>query len=241
MNLSVLDFKLGLRMLRRYPGITAIGTVAMAVAIALGMLYFEGLHKALHPRLPVAENDRIIAIRRFDLGKRATEGRLLHDFEIWRTQVRTIDHLGAALVFSRNLVTEDHQVEPVGGAEITASAFTLLGITPLVGRPLTARDEQPAEPLAVVIGEGIWTTWFARDPSVVGRSVKVGTVPATIVGVMPERFGFPVNQQLWLPLRADGSLLAPRTGPPVSIFGRLVPGASLQQAQAELDAIAKGL
>jgi hypothetical protein len=95
--------------------------------------------------------------------------------------------------------------------------------------------------LAVVIGEGLWATWFARDPAVVGRAVKVGTAPATIVGVMPDRFGFPVNQQLWLPLRADGSLLAPRTGPPVSIFGRLAPGVSLQQAQAELDAIAKGL
>jgi len=241
MNLSALDFKLGLRMLRRYPGITAIGTVAMAVAIALGMLYFEGLNKALHPTLPVADGERIIAIRHFDSAKRETEGRALHDFAIWRTQVRAIDHLGAAQVFSRNLVSEDHQVEPVRGAEITANAFTLMGITPLVGRPLTARDEQPAEPLAVVIGEGLWATWFARNPSVVGRAVKVGTAPATIVGVMPERFGFPMNQQLWLPLRADGSLLAPRTGPPVSIFGRLAPGASLQQAQAELDAIAKGL
>jgi putative ABC transport system permease protein len=241
MNLSALDFKLGLRMLRRYPGITAIGTVAMAVAIALGMLYFEGLNKALHPTLPVADGERIIAIRHFDSAKRETEGRALHDFAIWRTQVRTIDHLGAARVFSRNLVSEDHQVEPVRGAEITANAFTLMGITPLVGRPLTARDEQPAEPLAVVIGEGLWATWFARDPSVVGRAVKVGIAPATIVGVMPDRFGFPVNQQLWLPLRADGSLLAPRTGPPVSIFGRLAPGVSLQQAQAELDAIAKGL
>jgi len=241
MNLSALDFKLGLRMLRRYPGITAIGTVAMAVAIALGMLYFEGLNKALHPTLPVAGGERIVAIRHFDSAKRQTEARALHDFAVWRTQVRTIDHLGAARVFGRNLVSEDHQVEPVRGAEITASAFTLMGITPLAGRPLTARDEQPAEPLAVVIGEHLWTTWFGRDPSVVGRAVKVGTAPATIVGVMPERFGFPVNQQLWLPLRLDGSLVAPRTGPPVSIFGRLAPGASLQQAQAELEAIARAL
>src|SRR5215212_8091085 len=102
MNLSALDFKLGLRMLRRYPGITAIGTVAMAVAIALGMLYFEALNKALHPTLPVADGERIIAIRHFDSATRETEGRALHDFAIWRTQVRTIDHLGAARVFSRN-------------------------------------------------------------------------------------------------------------------------------------------
>ena len=241
MNVSVLDFKLGLRMLRRYPGITAIGTVAMAVAIALGMLYFEGVHQGLHPTLPVADGDRIVTVRYWDVGKRTVEERSLHDFASARTTVRTLDHLGAALVFIRNLVTEDHRVEPVHGAEVTANAFTLMGIAPLVGRTLTSRDEQPAEPLAVVIGERLWTTRFERDPSVVGRSVRVGIADATIVGVMPERFGFPLNQHLWLPLRRDGSLLAPRTGPPVTIFGRLAPGASPRQAEAELDGIAAGL
>jgi putative ABC transport system permease protein len=241
MSVSILDFTVGLRMLRRYPGITAIGTVAMAVAIALGMLYVEGLTKALHPTLPVANADRIVTVRYWDIGKRTMEERSLHDFAMSRTTVKTIEQFGAALVFTRNLATEDHQVEPVRGAEVTANAFTLMGMTPLVGRTLTARDEQRAEPLAVMIGERLWTTRFARDPSAVGRSVKVGAADATIVGVMPERFGFPFNEHLWLPLRTDGSLLAPRTGPPVTLFGRLAPGVSQRQAQAELDGITAGL
>ena len=241
MNVSVLDFKLGLRMLRRYPGITAMATTAMAVAMALGILYFEGLNKILHPVLPVAGGDRIITIRNFDVAKLEAEERSLYDFAVWRTQVRAIEHLGAAWRFRRNLVTADHRVEPVTGVEITASAFTLMGTPPLLGRTLSPRDEQPAEPLAVVIGERLWTTRFARDPSVIGQSVIIGIAPATIVGVMPERFGFPVNQHLWLPLRTDGLRLAPRTGPPVSFFGRLAPGMSATQAQAELDTIAKGL
>jgi len=241
MNASALDFILGVRMLRRYPGITAIGTVAMAVAIALGMLYFEGLSKVLHPVLPVAGGDRIITIRNFDLARREAEERSLHDFATWRRQVRTIEHLGAAQGFSRNLATADHRVEAVSGVEITANAFTLMGTPPLLGRTLTARDEQPAEPLVAVIGERLWTTRFARDPAVIGQFVTIGTATATIVGVMPERFGFPVNQRLWLPLRTDGSLLAPRTGPAVSFFGRLAPGVSMAQAQAELDTIATGL
>jgi predicted permease len=241
MTMSALDFTLGLRMLRRYPGITAISTVAIAVALALGMLYFEGLNKALRPTLPVADGDRIVTVRYWEVVKRTVEDRSLHDFAIARTTLKAIEHFGAALVFSRNLVTEDHRVEPVSGAEVTANAFTVMGMAPLAGRTLTVRDEQPAEPLAVVIGERLWTTRFERDPSVVGRFVKVGTADATIVGVMPERFGFPVDQHLWLPLRADGSLLAPRTGPPVTLFGRLAPGASRRQAQAELDRITAGL
>jgi putative ABC transport system permease protein len=241
LNLSAPDFKVGLRLLRRYPGITAMSTVAMAVGIALGMLYFEGLNKALHPTLPVTDGDRIVTVRYWDIGKRTVEERSLHDFTISRTHVQTIELFGAALVFSRNVVTADHQVEPVRGAEVTANAFTLMGIAPLVGRTLTARDEQPAEPLPVVIGEQLWTRRFDRDPSVIGRSVKVGTADATIVGVMPERFGFPVNQHLWLPLRIDGSRLAPRTGPPITIFGRLAVSASPRQAEAELDSILAGL
>jgi predicted permease len=241
MNVSALDFTLGLRLLRRYPGITVIGTVAMAVAIALGMLYVEGLTKGLHPTLPVANADRIVTVRYWDLGKRTVDERSLHDVAVSRTTVKTIEQFGAALAFTRNLMTADRQVEPVRGAEVTANAFTLMGMTPLVGRTLTSRDEQAAEPLAVVIGERLWTTRFARDPAAVGRSVTVGTADATIVGVMPERFGFPVNQQLWLPLRTDGSLLAPRTGPPVTLFGRLAPGVSQRQAQAELDGITAGL
>jgi putative ABC transport system permease protein len=241
MKVSALDFKLGLRILRRSPGITAIGTVAMAIGIALALLYFEGLDKALHPTLPAADGDRLVAVRYWDVGKRTVEERSLHDFTIARRHVKTIEHFGAALTFTRNLVTEDHRVEPVHGAEISADAFTLMDMAPLVGRTLTARDEQPAEALAAVIGERLWTRRFERDPSVVGRSVKVGTADATIVGVMPERFGFPVNQHMWLPLRTDGSLLAPRTGPPVTIFGRLAPGVSRQQAEAELDGITVGL
>jgi predicted permease len=241
MTISVLDFKLGLRMLRRYPGITAIGTVAIAVALALAILYFEGLNKALRPTLPVADGDRIVTVRYWDVSKRAVEDRSLHDFAISRPNLKSIEQFGAAVVFSRNLLTADRRVEPVRGAEVTANAFTLMGIAPLLGRTLAPRDEQPAEPLAVVIGERLWTTRFERDPSVVGRSVKVGTADATIVGVMPQRFGFPLNQHLWLPLRLDGSLLAPRTGPPVTIFGRLAPGVSMGQAEAELVGITAGL
>ena len=171
--MSALDFKLGLRMLRRYPGITVIGTVAMAVAISLGTLYFEGLHKGLYPTLPAPAADRIVAVRYWDLGKRAVEDRSLHDFAIARANVKTIEPLGAAVAFSRNLVTADHRVEAVRGAEITANAFTVMGTTPLLGRTLTARDEQPAEPLVVVIGEQLWRD-TVRARSLGGWSIRDG-------------------------------------------------------------------
>jgi len=237
LRFSWLDFKLGFRMLARYPGLTLVGTVAIAVAIALGTLYFEAVNKWQNPRLPIRDADRVISIRNWDVSAVAPEGRSLHDFAIWREQVETVDNLGVAIVFVRNLVTEDGRVEPVRGAEITANAFRLLGTAPLLGRTLTEQDEQLAEPPVVVISHTLWNARFASDPGVVGRTVKLGTAAATIVGVMPEGFGFPVSERIWSPLRVGASALAPRTGPAVSIFGRLASGASIDDARAELGAI----
>lgn len=237
-GISRLDFKVGLRMLARYPGLTLVGTVALAVAIALGTVYFEALNKWQNPRLPVPDPHRVISIRNWDASQVAPEARSLYDFAVWRDEVRTVDQLGAAIPFARNLATEDGRVEPVRGAEITANAFSLMATPPLLGRTLTAQDEDPSEPPVVVIGHALWESRFARDPGVVGRTVKLGTTTATIVGVMPEGFGFPVSQRLWAPLRMDGAMLPPRSGPAVSIFGRLAPGVSMEEAQAELEGIA---
>ena len=237
LRFSWLDFKVGFRMLARYPGLTLVGTVAIAVAIALGVLYFEAVNKWQNPQLPIRDADRVISIRNWDVNAFTPEGRMLHDFAIWREQVKTVDDLGAAILFVRNLATEDGRVETVQGAEVTANAFRLMETAPLLGRALREQDEHPAEPPVVVIGHTLWKARFASDPQIVGRAVKLGTADATIVGVMPEGFGFPVSQRIWVPLRVDGSAIAPRTGPAVSIFGRLAPNASMDEARAELVAI----
>src|SRR5262245_45639239 len=237
LRFSWLDFKVGFRMLVRYPGLTVVGTVAIAVAIALGTIYFEAVNKWKNPRLPIPDGDRVVSVRNWNDSEFQPEMRSLHDFSIWRSQIKKIENLGAANVFVRNLVTEDRRVEPVRGAEITANAFRLIGATPLLGRTLTEQDERPAEPPVVVISHTLWKTRFDSDPSVLGRTVKLGTATATVVGVMPEGFGFPSSERIWTPLRVDGSLLAPRTGPGVTIFGRLAPGASMKEAQAELNGI----
>jgi putative ABC transport system permease protein len=232
-----LDFKVGFRMLARYPGLTIVGTVAIAVAIALGSLYFEAVNKWNNPKLPIRDADRVVTIRNWDAGEVAVEPRSLFDASVWRGQAKTITDLGAAIVFERNLQTDDQRIEAVRGAEISASAFAIMGTPPLRGRILTTQDEQRAAPPVVVISHALWNARFANDPDIVGKTVKLGTVNTTIVGVMPEGFAFPANERIWMPLRVDGSVLAPRTGPGVQFFGRLAPGASMKEAQAELDLI----
>ena len=82
-SFSWLDFKIGLRMLVRYPGLTLVGTVSMAVAIALGSAYFEAVNKFKNPRLPIRDADRVVSIRNWKANEFEPEARSLHDFAIW--------------------------------------------------------------------------------------------------------------------------------------------------------------
>src|SRR5215211_7850000 len=111
LRFSWLDFKVGVRILARYPGLTLVGTVAIAVAITLGTLYFGAVNKWQNPRLPIPNADRVVSIRNWDVNAFRTEGRILNDFAAWRAQVRTVDHLGAAFQFDDKPTTEDKRVE----------------------------------------------------------------------------------------------------------------------------------
>ncbi len=237
LGFSALDLRIGLRMLARFPVLSAAGALAIAVAIALGTIYFEALHKVRYPRLPIADADRIVSLHQWDVDRLGAESALLHDFAQWKAQLTSIEALGAAVTFTRNLAIDARHIEPVVGAEISPSAFEIMGTPALHGRPLLARDELSGEEPVAVIGYDLWRTRFDRDPSVVGQSVRLGTVEMTIVGVMPEGFKFPRNHQIWTPLRTNPALVAPRTGPSTEVFGRLAEGRSIDDARAELEVV----
>jgi putative ABC transport system permease protein len=92
-----------------------------------------------------------------------------------------------------------------------------------------------------VIGHRLWQTRFNADPTVVGRAVRLGATHATVVGVMPEGFAFPVRQHLWMPLRMRSLSQEPRRSTAVRAFGRLAPGVELPEAQAELTTVGDGV
>lgn len=231
---SWLDFKLGFRMLVKYPGLTLVGGLAMAFAIWVGASTFELLTQVVRPTLPLPNGDRIVGISNWDASTGMVERQVLHDFVTWRQELESIDDLGAFRTSPRNLIADGKAGEPVPAAEMSASAFRLAGVPPLLGRVLVEDDERPGAPAVVVIGHDIWESHFGRDPDVIGRTVRLGSEPTTVVGVMPERFAFPVSHSLWVPFRLNGLDYAPRDGPAIHVFGRLAPGASLANAQAEL-------
>ncbi len=233
------DMKLGVRMLRKYPGLTAVAVFALSLAIGAGAAYLEFVNDMLHGRLPFPNPERIVGIQNWDQQTGDAENRSTFDFVTWRTGLSSLEHIGAYRALDRNLITEDGRAEPVRGVEISASAFRIAAVAPVLGRPLLPEDERAGAPPVVVLGHDVWVNRFASDPSVIGRAVKVGNAPHTIVGVMPAAFGFPTAHSLWVPLPLNEPQYPRRAGTPIKIFGKLAPGVGISGAQAELTAVAR--
>ena len=222
-------------MLLKHPALTVIGGLSLAAAIAIGVVGIELAGELLHKPLPFDEGRRVVRLETLDAASSRVEPRVLHDFAIWRRTLKTVVELGAARVTERNVLTGEGRVEALRVAEITASAFPLTRVPALLGRPLRAADEMPGAEPVVVLGYDVWQRQFLHDPAIIGRVVTVGRSARTVVGVMPQRFGFPWNQQVWVPLPVQDA--PPRQGPPVQVFGRLADGASWEDAAAELDVV----
>ena len=236
-RVSWLDFKLGFRMLARYPGLTVVGGLAMAFAIWMGTATFELMTQLMRPTLPLPAGEEIVGLRLWDAKTNRQEMRASYDFMVWRDELRSVGNLGAFRIVQRNLITGDGIGEPIEIAEISASAFRVTRVPPLLGRTLTDADEAEGAPSVVVIGHDVWQRRFNGDSSIIGRSLRLGRSLSTVVGVMPAGYAFPISQTLWAPLPPSTLAAEPRQGPSIRAFARLAPGVSRDEAQAELAAL----
>ena len=230
------DVKLAARMLLKYPGLTVIAVFSMAIAVACGAAAFA-VYGLLWPSLPLPDGDRIVSIENYDARRRNDDRQVLHDFAVWRAELKSVTDVGAFLTTRRNLITGTGVVENVPLAQMSAAGFRVAPATPLMGRVLDERDEHPAAEPVMVLGESVWRRVFNADPSVVGRTAKLGNTVHTIVGVMPQGFGFPVNHSLWVPLRLNPLAYERGTGPSLDVFAKLAPGVDQPAAEAELAAL----
>ena len=224
-----LDARLGLRMLRRFWGLTLVGGLAMAVTIGLGAAIFTIWATFAATSLPLDEGDRVVAIQPFDkAAQRIHRETPLPDFRRWRETLRSVEQVSAMRPIDPAVITREGGIGSVHAAEMTASGFQLARVQPLLGRPLMEEDEREGADPVAVIGYELWQSGFSSDPAVLGQRIQIGDTPHIVVGVMPEGFRFPMNQRLWTPLRTNpvGEVRPGSTD--VFVFARLVPGATLE-------------
>jgi putative ABC transport system permease protein len=230
-----IDAKLGLRMLVKQPLITTVAVLALGLGIPASLFLLHGMD-VLYSDLPVPDGHRVVGVRHYDVEGQDPLPSSMHDLERWQA-LESLESIGAVRSFSVNIDAEESGAPAVRAAEITASSFEILRARPLLGRVLDAADELDGAPAVALFGESLWSARFARDPGIVGQTIRIGRTPHTVVGVMPADFRFPSSDQVWLPLRAHAVDFPVGGGPQVMVFGRLADGVSLQDARAEMSVL----
>jgi putative ABC transport system permease protein len=227
------DFKLGFRMLLKYPGLTLAGGLALTIAIGVGAGWYQAWGNILSPAIPLPEGDRLVLVQTRNTLTNQGESRVAHDFLEWQRDLQTIEEPGAYRTGISTLIVGSAPPMVIRTADMTPGAFRTARVAPLLGRGLQDADAMPGAQAVVVLGYDLWQRSLSGRPDVVGLVATLGGAPATVVGVMPEGFAYPYNQQAWAPLQLRATY-NPLEGEPLSVIGRLAPGATREQADAEL-------
>ena len=235
------DLRFAVRLLLKERWFTAAAVLALGLGIGLTSTGFTVYNAMLVRGLPVDDQDRIMALAMRDPDGR--ERRLSYlDFRDWRAEATAFSGIAAYGEPAMTVGDPGLATERLPGARVTANTFRLLGVEPLLGRDFRPEDDRPGAAPVVVLGHGIWTSRYGADPEVLGRVVRVDGAPATVIGVMPEGFEFPMWAELWQPLWLTPDLAAqPRDRRVFRAVGRLADDVTVARAQSDLNAVAARL
>ena len=234
------DLRYALRTLRRAPGFAL--TVVLVVGIGVGATtaaFTLADHVLVRP-LPFAEPGRLVKLWKSPPGYARME-LSPSNYREWRERARSFETIAAFTDVSANLVGsgEPRRIE---GAWVTSELLPLLGATPLLGRTFVAEDDRAGAPGTVLLGHGLWLDAFGGDAGVLGRKVLLDGEPFTVVGVMPRGFRFPTREtEYWAPFRFRPEAFEYPNDNYLDVVARLLPGVSLEAAQADMSDIASQL
>jgi predicted permease len=230
-----MDIRQAVRALRRGPGFAALAVVVMALGIGANTAVFSVVNAVLLKPLPYRDADRIVTLFS-DYGLDSLDQVTIADFRDWRELSTSFDAM-ATYRFLDVPASPGAAAEYARTAVVDADFFRVLGVEPLIGRVFT-RDDMAAANRVALISYGYWQSRFGGDPAVLTRAVRVNTNGWSIVGVLPQGFGFPAQRDLWL---AELTRSTSRTGRNFLAVARLAPARSLEQARTELKAVAARL
>ncbi|HWQ36040.1 MAG TPA: ABC transporter permease [Blastocatellia bacterium] len=241
------DVRYGARMLMKNPGFSLVAIVALALGIGANSAIFSVINAVLLRPLPFAEPERLVSVGNTDLKQGTNEFYLTWpDFADYRAMNQSFQTLAG---FDERDVTLTGAGEAarLHGAMVTSDLFPMLGVGPQIGRAFTAEEEKPGTHV-VLLSHGLWQRRFNADANVVGRAVGINGRSYTVAGVMPAGFAFPLGAEpveLWINAGVDGEggapLMKQRGNHYLEVLGRLKPGVTLAQAQAEIGRIAANL
>jgi len=245
METIVQDLRYGLRQLRKNPGFTAISVLTLALGIAVNATMFSLVSAFLLRRPPGREPERVAVITSVDpaQGFQADASPVsVPNYLAWREANHVFADMAATDEYRTVSLTSQRQSEALHSAAASPNYFSVLSVTPQLGRTFEAGEDQIGQDHVVILSHDLWERRFGSDASVIGRTIRLNREPHTVIGVMPASFrllGY--TPQLWIPLvlTAADQTAAARRNRSLHLFARLKPGVTREQAGAELVTLAR--
>jgi predicted permease len=231
------DIRYAARMLVKWRWMTAVAVLALALGIGANSAVFTFVNAVLLRGVPFPDPDQVVAIGTQDARARRF-GVSYYDFLDWREAARSFSDIALTAQPAFNVSEQGTSPERYNGAYVSATMFRLIGAQALLGRGFIPQDDLDGAAPVVVLGFNIWQSRYAGDKGVLGKTIKVNDLPATIVGVMPQGMQFPPNTDLWLPFgTATINRTQSRQARNYQVIARLADGVTIQQARSELSTI----
>lgn len=234
------DLRFGCRNLLKTRGLIAVAVITLALGIGANTAIFSVIDAVLLRPLPFHDSGKLVRLYE-------TESAPGHypfagpDFVDWKAQSHSFEDMTLyGWEHDYNLSDQGH-AEHVIGVPTESNFFTLLGARPLLGRTWAPDEDEPGHDHVAILSFGLWESHFGGDSKILNRQIELNNEKYIVVGVMPAGFHYPLNAQLWVPQDMDAKGLHPRGTHWASALGRLKPGNTLEQAQAELTLIARRL
>ncbi|MPY90557.1 MAG: FtsX-like permease family protein [Luteitalea sp.] len=234
------DLHLAWRMIRRSPSFALVVTLTLALGIGANVTMFSVIHAVLWRPLPYPDPDRLVILN-VDTKGVVNAGAAPGEVLDLRAQSRLVDHLSTFSGVDAHVYV-DHEAERVAAASVSDDVLPLLGAIPALGRTLRARQDVGEKVRSVVISDGLWRRRFKSDPAVLGRRVQINELNVEVVGILrpdfrtflPPAFNAAEEIDVWFPTGIEDT----REDRGYAVVGRLKPGVTLAQAQAEFDGLA---
>jgi hypothetical protein len=229
-------------MLLKNPGVTVIVIIALALGIGANTAIFSVVNAVLIRPLPYDESERLIFLNE----KSAVLDEMsisYPNFLDWRAHNQTFEKMGVYNRASYNL-TGAGEAERITTGQVSADLFSVLRVNALHGRVFTNEEDQPGGTPVVVLSYGLWQRRFGGQTSILNQAITLNGKSYTVIGVMPEKYAYPSRVEMWVPVGqlSDQQSWKSRGNHP-GLYGvaRLKPGATFDQADADMNTLAANL
>ena len=236
------DLRSGVRMLVKYPTLSLVAVLTLGLGIGLSTTVFCVVNGGLFKGLPFPNAGRIVSVVSTTPSQNQPRQPMsVHDLAVIQDRQSSFEKIGAYGFAPMNFADQQGRPERLAGGQLTAAAFEALGVEPLLGRGFREGDDRPGAEPVMLLSYELWRDRYGSAPDIVGRAIRANGVHRVVIGVMPDKFAFPIREAVWTPLVVNPLATKRGQGPNHQVIARLKPDVSIAQAKAQLSSISSQL